>query len=590
MKLSEVSGQEPKRLKLSDVQAEAEKPSALEKAGAAAYGLGTSLVGGLGDIESMVTAPAVDPKFRGKETVFPTTENVRTGLEKLGLPQPRKEVSGYQTAGELAPLAVMGARGLYGMGKYGATALSDLLAGKGTAAKEAAERLKTAIPRTAEEAEKGVAQKAATETQAEYEKRARRQASFGQAQEKATTAAQAERESAALKYSDLGKPADPAKLGDEMQRRLSGTEARRASARARQAENDANAYFADARTKGNFVASDQGKSFLNSLRNRIFSQTNTPAERKIAEEMYRDLSEAKDIEAVEKTFRKFQERASGLPKEGYDAVTQQFAGKISKDLSESLNVFSPKRKEFRDTYRDLSSPLDAYATRFGKKPLATEKAVEGQLQMMPTDYPNYYFKNRDTINVLRQQLAGDEAAVRKFANQHAVNELKGKTADQAAKWLETNNGWLNTVEGLNTRVNRYVTELKRAETAAATKEAQATKLGAKAKEVGKAGEARQAEIAKTAGEQAEKIRNFKEQISLYPEKATAIADNMVKYLTVNKMLPPEKISALKSELDAVSQTADAAKKASEVRNLFVKYGILSAGAGYGTYEIGKRIF
>lgn len=64
MKLSEVSGQEPKRLKLSDVQAEAEKPSALEKAGAAAYGLGTSLVGGLGDIESMVTAPAVDPKFR----------------------------------------------------------------------------------------------------------------------------------------------------------------------------------------------------------------------------------------------------------------------------------------------------------------------------------------------------------------------------------------------------------------------------------------------------------------------------------------------------------------------------------------------
>jgi hypothetical protein len=388
----------------------------------------------------------------------------------------------------------------------------------------------------------------------------------------------------------LGKPGKTAELGDEMQRRLSGTEFRRSAERSRQAKNDADAYFAEAKAKGQFVKSDEGKLFVKNLQNKIFSQATTPAERKIAEEMYLDLQSARDIEAVEKTFRRFKEKASGPAKEGYDAVLQQFAGKLSEDLSQALNTFSPKRLEFRNTYRELSTPLDVYETSFGAKPLATEAKVEGQLKMMPTDYADYYFKNRDTINVLRTQLAGDEAAVRKFANQHAVNELQGKTADQAAAWLKNNSGWIDTVEGLNTRVSRYVTELKRSEVAAAAKEAEAAKLGAKAKQVGAAREAGESKIVETAASQKERLNQFKEQLNINPEKAPAVADNMIKYLSDNKLLPVDKLKGLKAEIDAVRQTADAVERANAIRKAFIKWGVISAGGGYGAYEVGKTLF
>ena len=79
------------------------EPSLGEHLYGGAYGLGTSVLGGIGDIESMVTAPAVDPKLRGQETVFPTTENVRTGLSKIGVPKPASGTEPSVTLGEFVP-------------------------------------------------------------------------------------------------------------------------------------------------------------------------------------------------------------------------------------------------------------------------------------------------------------------------------------------------------------------------------------------------------------------------------------------------------------------------------------------------------
>lgn len=619
MKLSEVSGDAPKRVKLSDIEADTEKPSAAKAFGKSAFESAGGAAGGyagaeLGATLGAMTGPAAPVAvplgaIAGGIAGYYGGEKLQEKAGQL-IPSNIKETLGFSpeqrtaekraqptasNVGKYAPDVAAIAPSIYSMGRYGIAKGTDLASKlfSGKAAKEAElaqKGLQTSIPTTAEEAGKGVTQRAAKETEAEYAKRARQQESFGQAKKKFTTAAQAERENAARKFSDLGKPSDTAKLGDEMQRRLTGTEFTRGARRSQRAAEDSKKYFSQARERGNFVESDQGISFLNYLKSQMFSQKVTPAERKLAEQMYVDLAAAKDIEAVEKTFRRFNEVSKGAPKEGYDAVMQQYAGRVSDNLSEALNKFAPKRKEFRDTYKELSGPLDAYETAFGAKGVAMEKAVPGRVKMMPTDYPSTYFKNRDTVNALREMLAGDEAAVRKFANQHAVNELQGKTAVQAEQWLKTNGEWLNTVEGLNTRVNRYVAELKRSELAAAQKESQAAQVAEKGKKVGQAGEARQADIAKTAGEQKQRLDQFKEQISLYPEKATTIGNNLVKYLSDNKMLPSEKLNALKAEIDAVEKTADVAQKAKQVRNLFVKYGIYTAGGGYGAYEISKKLF
>ena len=103
-------------------------------------------------------------------------------------------------------------------------------------------------------------------------------------------------------------------------------------------------------------------------------------------------------------------------------------------------------------------------------------------------------------------------------------------------------------------------------------------------------ETAEAKISETAGQQKQKINKFKEDLNLYPEKSKAIAENMLNYLSKYEILPVDRLKNLKREIDAISDAQEAAKKSAEVRQKFIKYGILSTGAGYGTYELGKSIF
>jgi hypothetical protein len=88
------------------------EPGFTEKAGAVAYGLGTSTLGTLGDVEKFLN-PTKGEKFMGRETIFPTTEEAQKGYEKIGIPKPRESVKGYQTAGELIPAVAGGGKLLY---------------------------------------------------------------------------------------------------------------------------------------------------------------------------------------------------------------------------------------------------------------------------------------------------------------------------------------------------------------------------------------------------------------------------------------------------------------------------------------------
>ena len=97
---------------------EPKEPTLGEKAGAALYGAGTGLVGGVGELEKF--GADVVPEFfgrdkqerekfkkeggvfgTGRETIAPTIEEAQQVLGKVGIKKPREEVSGYQTAGEI---------------------------------------------------------------------------------------------------------------------------------------------------------------------------------------------------------------------------------------------------------------------------------------------------------------------------------------------------------------------------------------------------------------------------------------------------------------------------------------------------------
>ena len=97
---------EPDKTQGKFVPDASKEPTLTEMGGALAYGAATGFGGSLGELEKFGAYTV--PEFLGfepsekKETLFPTVKDVESGLKKVGIEKPREEVSGWQTAGEIA--------------------------------------------------------------------------------------------------------------------------------------------------------------------------------------------------------------------------------------------------------------------------------------------------------------------------------------------------------------------------------------------------------------------------------------------------------------------------------------------------------
>ena len=568
-------------------------------------GLGTSLVTPIGQFEQMVT-PEVEGPLKGQETVFTTPKQLREGLQKYGvvskLSPEEEKYAGY---GELVPAAVLGGKALkQGLGLaadyVGGTRLGKALttgyeAITGKAAKEATkEAAKTteAIRQTGEAGKTAAGTRAEELSAAEFEKRARQEASLKKAQKKFMTAAEQERQDAAMKFADLKSPdpriKDAATLGDAMQRRISGTEATRSARASQQASRDYGEYFEQA--KG-FENSAPRKAMMEKLKALSESPSAGSPGRKYAAEALNNLEQSTNAVGAEIEFKKYFQEASAPQQMGFGAEEQNASRKVSEIIGEALNTHAPKRIEARKTYKEFQTPLDAYETLFGRKGVKEEAKVPGKLEMMPSDYPDRYFKNRDTIQVLRQQLAGDEAAVRKFANAHAGIELDGLNAKQAQSWLDKNKSWVDEVPGLNDRVKKYVQDLSRSEQAAATKETQAGKLGAKKEEIIKTGQATEKDIRDLATSQQKQIDDMLIKLNTTdPQKSAGAAKAMIDTLATMRdmngkpIMPPGELKNLTMQMKMVDDAYGASAKAAELKRAIIIKTLGTMGLGYGLYQ------
>jgi hypothetical protein len=118
---------EPKKPTLASEFAETGK-----KAATMGYGAVTGLLGSFGELEKFGAYDVPEffglrekgerDQLMGRETIFPTTEEVRKGLSKVGVERPKEQYRGYETAGEivgglgtaLPSLAKTGTRALLG--------------------------------------------------------------------------------------------------------------------------------------------------------------------------------------------------------------------------------------------------------------------------------------------------------------------------------------------------------------------------------------------------------------------------------------------------------------------------------------------
>ena len=107
------------------------------RTGAATRGVITGLAGGLGELEKFgaYTVPRAlgmqkEPQqLFGRETIFPTTEEVSTVLEKVGYKKPPADLGLYETAGEIGGAFATAAPALTRLvkGAYGSNLVQGLL-------------------------------------------------------------------------------------------------------------------------------------------------------------------------------------------------------------------------------------------------------------------------------------------------------------------------------------------------------------------------------------------------------------------------------------------------------------------------------
>jgi len=108
-------------LSSSDVwKAGQNKPTLGQDLYAGAYGLGAGILGWPGELEKFAAYDipeflgARNPKARdqllGRETIFPTMEEVRQGAAAIGIPKPAKGTETAQTVGEFAPAILAGGK------------------------------------------------------------------------------------------------------------------------------------------------------------------------------------------------------------------------------------------------------------------------------------------------------------------------------------------------------------------------------------------------------------------------------------------------------------------------------------------------
>jgi hypothetical protein len=438
-------------------------PSFGEKAEAAIYGLATSIPGTLGDIESVLPGgPEAGYKgkgaLKGYETVFPTTKNIQSGLTKLGFYQPKEDVSSYQTAGELTPAILAGGKAIYELGKYGAGKIGKMMSG----GKDLAEELqKTTGKRVQEEISTAGTQAETAQSRASAaEKIAQREAGKSEAAYGRLPGVTVSTEAGVTKpipqsLNEIG--SDIRSIVDQKYNALKATREANATTNKAEAFNFAlNKEKAGQKVADTEVFKNATKAIdaeitnpdtklavasVDSIKNQLLQVKRAINPREV--DPVTGIVRGKDVsfEGLENLRRFLRDRASGLPAEGFDAISQQQAGRLAKVVEGVMEDFSPGIRKFIDQYRIDSEPMRVFQTKVGKA--LTDEQLFGKganyAKVPAQSIPTKVFKTPEDYRALIDALGGDVKLAEQSAQRYFVSQLESrKTANQLQQFLRDN--------------------------------------------------------------------------------------------------------------------------------------------------------
>lgn len=567
-------------------------------------------LGGLGELEKfgaytvpeMIGArkPGERDKLFGRETLFPTTEEVGKGMEAIGIEQ-RPGPMG--TAGEIMGGIGTAIPGLVSGGKALARGLMEskpgrLLRGRETAA--AQERLGQTAAGAGAAAQRAIETQSAAETARLARSGERRAAAERAGEKEARRGETALRELAGVRTAEeAGRfkpiPAGKTEVGDFVRTEADKfvrniKEARNAKADELfgKASGQAKAYaqvgqFADTRPVlqeiDKLIAKGGTEDYLNGLRR-----------------LRNDLDRTKNFEGLEVIRRKLGDAAFGAPEEGYKAISQQFAGDMRDLLTTAMRDFSKKIGgeaegafgKYLDEYKRLSENLRVYGTKTGRGILETEGMGGRYFAKTGEKIADEMFASPEAYRKFVDAVGGNKQITEAAARRYFAGILEGKTKPQdVEKVLKDYRDVLKEMPSVRIEIEgRYLRPLRQT----VTRGEAATDIVKQTQELDKqiAAQLKNVEGSKTLVSDAVKALS-----TAKPGKTVEIFEGSVlpkirdaEAKAGTRLLSDQQIAALRQQVAQVDQIADKTQKARVIAGIIATYlgvqtGVKAGGAILG---------
>lgn len=600
-------------------------------------GAARGFLGGLGELERFgaytipemigARAPGQRDKLFGRETIFPTPEEVGKGFEYLGI---EDRPSTARSVGEVTGSLGTAIPGLARGGKALAQKLIEskpgrILRGKETAA--AQERLAQTAAGTGAAAQRAIEQQSAAET-ARLARQAETRATAERAGAKeARKGESALRELAGVRtmpeagaFRPIPQTADEVGqfIRNQSENFVTGIKNRRSelSAKnfastldeAKQLENVGQfvqgtekfgdlVKYLDGRLK--VVTDPTIRTQLETIKTALTK--GAPIKLTDGERRVIALREGKTLDQVpEQTFlkptfegveimrRRIGDAAFGVPEEGYKAIGQGMAKEIYGKLSDAMKDYSKGFAKYLEDYKRLSEPIEVYATKIGKGLTETVDAGGKYYAKTAEQVAKDIFSNPEKIKQFTDAVGGNKQIVDAAARRYFAGLAeKAKTPDAVKKLLADNRAVLREFPGVAEEITtRYLAPLRQATTrgesaAGIVKQTQELdkQVAAQLKNVeGSKTVVSDAIKALTSAKPGKTVETFESTVLPKIRDAEAKAGT--------RLLSDQQLAALRQQVAEVDKIADTTQKARVVAGLLATYFGVQTGAKAGGALLG----
>jgi hypothetical protein len=212
--------------------------------------------------------------------------------------------------------------------------------------------------------------------------------------------------------------------------------------------------------------------------------------------------------SLERMRRFLRDRASGLPAEGYDAISQQVSGDLASAIEAVQVEYSPAMRRFLDQYKIDSQPLNDFRTKLGKQIMGQEDFDWGRFTVDPANIPASIFKTKGNVDLLIQMSGGDKGAAEGIARSFVADTLQNADAAAVRRFISSpqTRDWIDTFPSLKADLENAANLMERAGSVASRRQTLSNALRTKAQSLLGGLPGKMEAPVKTAETEAEKLR------------------------------------------------------------------------------------